>query len=459
MVSPAHVVLARMLWGGQDAAVALADLVDPSVFQTKESRLIFLLLAREAPKGFSAGSLRPLVTAEIPQCETFFGNLVLAGSEWADSDDSSHEALAEAVAAWGRIERLKRAAKDTLVSLGSNVPFVDVRNRLDKQLTAIDLASLTDQPFDDKADMQRRVNEFLSNENRGGLRFGIQRLDKRVTPRLPGNFTLVAGRPGTGKSTVMRNLARNDVKIQREPTAYFSLEMVGEETLPWFACMDTGLAYTDYVERNFTAGQRSMFDRALDWWVKNPLLILNEKAEVSPEWALRQMKRYRAQGITNFYFDYLHRAAFDTDKSGDLRLPVAKFGKQLKTFAVDNRSTVTAGAQLTKGDPHDEPSEEMIRETGNLIDEADKILLVWLQQVAGRLASDGTFLPTILPNGGRILAADAGEDEEIGEDDGRVYLKVGKQRVRKVKGFIAIPYNAKSGAMYEESVHTEERVA
>lgn len=460
MVTPDKLILWRMVWGDQDAGLQLIDAVDPAAFQTKASRTLFLLLAREIPKGSGPGTFGPIVASEAPSCSKLLAEILNAveGSEY-DADESN-EALCAGVVAWGQLERFKRATAEAQDGLNLGGSYADVRNRLDRQLTAIDLASLSDQPYDDKADMQRRVNEFLSNENRGGLPFGINRLDKRVTPRLPGNFTLIAGRPGTGKSTVMRNMARNDVRIYKEPTAFFSLEMVGEEVLPHFACMDTGLSYTDYVERTFTALDRKRFDAALDWWVKNPLFTLNEKAEASPEWSIRQMKRYRAQGITNFYFDYLHRAAFDTDKSGDLRLPVAKFGKQLKTFGVDNRSTVTAGVQLTKGDPHDEPSEEMIRETGNLIDEADKIFLVWLQQVQGTITGDGTFLPTILSTGGRILAADASEGADIGEDDGRVYMKVGKQRVRKVKGFVAVPYNAKSGLMYEDSVHTnEEQVA
>lgn len=448
-----------MVWGTQDAGLELADAVDPSLFQTKTARTLFLLLAREIPKGSGPATYGPVVEAEAPACRKLLTELLDAVGGGEYDADESNESLVDAAVAWGQLERFKRATAEAQDGIKLGGSYTEVRNRLDRQLTAIDLASLSDQPYDDKADMQRRVNEFLSNEFRGGLSFGIQRLDKRVTPRLPGNFTLIAGRPGTGKSTVKRNMARNDVKIHQVPTVFFSLEMVGEEMLPWFACMDTGLAYTDYVERNFNALDRKRFDAALNWWVNCPLFILNEKAEVSPEWALRQMKRYRAQGITNFYFDHIHRAAFDTDRSGDLRLPVARFGKQLKTFAVDNRSTITAGVQLTKGDPHDEPSEEMIRETGNLIDEADKILLVWLQQVAGTLYGDGTFSPTVLPTGGRVLACDAPEHADIGEDDGRVYLKVGKQRVRKQKGFIAVPYNAKSGLMYEDQIHTEERVA
>lgn len=456
MVTPDKLILWRMIYH-QESGEQLRDAVDPSVFQTNTSRKLFLILSREVSKGASPTSLRPILQAEAPACVPLFDELGAGGEDYLDADDSN-EMLVEAAVAWGRLERFKRATEEAQGGLNLGGSYDEVRNRLDKQLAAIDSSSLEDVPFDDKADMQRRVNEFLANDNQGGLKFGFSRLDKRVTPMMIGNMTLICGRPGTGKSTIMRNIARNAVKIYKEPTAYFSLEMVGEETLPWFACMDTGIAYTDYVERNLSKWDRTRFDTALDEWVKNPLFLLNERAEVSPEWALRTIKRYAAMGYVNIIFDHFHRVDYGV-KPSDMRLAVAEFGKRFKTAMVTLRRRGIAGCQLTKGDPHEEPGEEYIRETGNLIDEADKIFLTWMQKVVGQRRADGTFMVRTALNGARTLAQDAQKGEEVGEDDGRVYLKVGKQRVRKIKGFIAVPYNSKSGLMYEDEIHSTRETA
>lgn len=445
-----------MIWGDTDSAIAMADLVDPSVFQSKPARSLFLIMAREAAAGFSYSALRPIVEADAPHALKLYNELKDFSGRLLD--ESSHEALAQSVAQWGQTERLKRATANASGSLQSGVPYSEVRNTLDKQLSAIDLSALSDQPYDDKQDMARRVHEFLKGDTMGGLRFGYVRLDKRVTPMLPGNLTVFAGRPSSGKSTAMRNVARNAIVIYKEPTAYFSLEMIGEEKLPHFPCMDTGLAYVDYVERTFTSWDRKRFDASLEEWVKNPLFKLNERAEASPEWLLRTMKRYRAEGTTTFIIDHLHRVSYGV-KAAEIRLAVADFAQRLKNFAVTNRCRVIVGAQLLKGSVHEEPTEEMIRETGNIIDESDKIFMVWLPLVAGWQSPDGTFTPNVSPSGARTLAGEAEKGATLGEDSERVYLKVTKQRVRKLKGYIAIPFNPKSGLMYEDTSHNEERVA
>lgn len=436
-----------MLWGGQDAAEAMADLVDPAAFQTKCSRSLFLLFAREAPNGFSHSTIRAAVQAEAPHCAKLLDEL----KDW--TEDSSHQALAESLVQWGQVERLRRAAANVEKDLNFGGTYREVRAQLDRQLSAIDLSALSDKSYDDKRDMARRIEEFISGSGPAGLPFGFRRLDEKVTPMLDGNLIIVAGRPGVGKTTIMKNIARNAVRLHGIKTAYSSLEMKGEEMLPSFACMDAGLSYIRYIRRLFTAWELKAFREALDFWVNTPLFILNERSAVTPDSHLRTMKRYVAEGVRLHVHDHLHRFHYDLGPKRDPRVAHGEFARQIKSFGVDNSCIEIAGAQFTKGDKHEEPNDEMIKETNTILEEADKIILPWLPKVAGTRAGDGSFLPTIMSGGRRIFAREAPKGSDEGEDKERVYMKLGKMRVRDDDGFVAIPFNPESGLMFEDTIH------
>lgn len=438
--SPELAVLWRILFGLESHSEWLLDHVDAASFQSKASRNLFLLLSREMPDGATAASLAPIVESECPDSLELFVRLRDGHFDFV----SSTEALARSLESWGRVTRFKRMLTTAETAIAAGRPYTEVRDVLDRQLLAIDTAALASKPFDDKRDMAERVREYLSGKSQGGLPFGYAKLDQRVTPIMPGNFVVIAGRPGTGKSTDLRNWCRNWVK-RGERVAYFSLEMTGEEKLPLFACMDAGLSYEKYVRRTYNADERERFFDALDWWTKCENFKLNERSSATPEWLLRTMKRYRAEGFTTFILDHFHRVVYEMTGKGEIRLPMGRFANQFKSFGVDNGAKMVAGAQFTKGDKHEEPSDDLIREVANIIDEADKIFLKWLPLVQGLKTADGSFTPTIMDGGRRIFAADAAKGSDHGMDTTRSYLMIGKQRVRTLDGFVALPFNPVTG--------------
>lgn len=450
-VTPDLLVLGRMLWGEQADQVQLAENVDPGVFQSKATRALFLLFAREAPKGFTPLTIRPIVESEMPDCESLLARLLGEAGTTAFTDRSSIGHLIESATAWGTVTKFKKALDFATAAVAMGTPYGEVRGTLERHLTAIDLAVLSGKPYDDKADMSRRVTEYLDSEM-GGLPFGYALLDRKVTPIMSGNLVIIAGRPGTGKSTDMRNWTRNWVKMG-EPVVYFSLEMTGEEKLPLFACMDAGLDYTKYVERRFTPDERRRFDLAREWWVNCENFVLNERSDVTHDWLIRQLHRYRAMGFTTFVVDHFHRMRFPMNAKGEVRLAMAESAKGLKSWAVDHGARMIVGAQLTKGDKHEEPGDDNIREVAQVLDEADKIFLKWLPLVAGLRTGDGTFVPTIGAHGRRILASEADKKSDLGVDPTVTFLKIGKQRVRKFDGFVALPFNAATGVIADYDDH------
>lgn len=444
-LTPDLIVLGKMLWGDQDDAIRFAEMVDPGVFQSKATRRLFILMSREAPKGFSPTTLVPIVNSEAPECKQLLDRLMgRLGTDTAN-ENASLEHIVESATAWSTTTKFLKSLTVAQEALAMGESYDKTRSTLERHLTAIDLGVLSGKSYDDKTDMVRRVRDFLDGDQHG-LPFGYVKLDKKVTPILTGNFVVIAGRPGTGKSTDLRNWARNWVKAG-ERVVYFSLEMSGEEKLPLFACMDANLDYTRFVRKQFGRDEKTRFYAALEWWQAADNFRVNERSDVTPEWLLRQMHRYRADGFDIIVIDHLHRVRYTANQKGEVRLAMAEFAKALKSWGVDHSARVIAGAQLTKGDKHEEPDDDMIREASQILDEADKIFLKWLPLVAGLRTGNGDFVPTIGADGRRILASDAQKGADLGLDPTRTFLKIGKQRVRQFDGFVALPFNAASGVI------------
>lgn len=455
--SPEMVLLARMVWNPADARYC-ADNIDPSVFSSKAARTLFLAIAKESASGFTPSTLSAKLATGHADVSDLCVRLISGDGLESSFEGSPIELLVPAVTQWSLSEKFRKAVGFAQSSLDQRQVSVDeVRSALDRHLAMIDTASLTDRSYDDKHAMAEQVRQFLNNPEPQGLTFGFHKMDSRVMPLLNGNFVLVGGASGAGKSTVMRNMARSYVH-RGHKTAVFSFEMLGLEQLPNLACMDTGLDIAKYIRQQLTPQETRRFDESLTWWENNENFILNERAAVTPDSILRAMKRYRAEGTEVFVIDHLHRVEYGQGRD-EIRLPMAAFARDLKNFAADSGCKVIAGVQYVKIKPTVEPDDSSIREANNILEEGNYVFHVWQPLVAGEMTTTGEFIPRQLPDGSRVLADSAERGSTFGNDPERIYIKCGKQRIRPWRGMIVIPFNPASGLMYEQTHHENERAA
>ena len=122
-----------------------------------------------------------------------------------------------------------RVSNEMMVKCYEDQNFRDIVNdsfsKLDLELGRLERNS-GPKPISEIISNTYREIELISNhQNKNGMRIGYQDLDSLVPRGLqPTDFVVIAGRPGSGKSSLMMNIA-SKVAGENHPVMIFSLEM------------------------------------------------------------------------------------------------------------------------------------------------------------------------------------------------------------------------------------------
>lgn len=452
-------ILVRMLADHGDARFVV-DNLDTAHFLDPRLRRLYLFLAPITTAGAIVGNdtLAEKLRSQQPDLVPLLER-VQAVDLPLDQMLEDIEAAVEAFVTWAYNERLSASLSVVADLQAEGKPATDIRDYLAREMDALSTVTLDTRRYDDMGAQQVRLMEFAKGQGKTGLTFGYERVDRRVTPLLPGNLMVLAGAPGTGKSTVMRNFVSNWIGLGSR-VAVMSLEMPGDEQLANFACMDTGLDYSRFARQILSEHEIDVLDRASRAWVEDGKLTINERASAQPDWILRQMKRYRAAGADVFVVDHLHHADYGV-RENEMRVAVSSFVRSLKGFASEHSCIVVALSQYAKLDKHQEPDDNNVKESNTIAEVADKMFHVFRPKVAGEMAHFGEFIPRLSGDGRPYFSGnhDAPPGSVFEPDPTAVYLKVGKQRVAPKPGIIRLPYNEKSGRIYDEHAKQIEPAA
>jgi len=191
---------------------------------------------------------------------------------------------------------------------------------------------------------------------KGGIvkfRTGVGPLDRTLGGLRPGSVTIIAGRPGAGKSVMLAQIGLNFAK-QNRPVSLVSLEMEDVE----FA---DRLLQT--VEENQLAGLPiHVADAVFDW----PSIAAACRLSV---------KRWKSQLLV---MDYLQLIEGAKNKYGSREQEVSSVSRGLKRLAKELDVPVICGAQLNRNAAKSaKPTLADLRESGSIEQDADNVIFVY----------------------------------------------------------------------------------
>lgn len=269
------------------------------------------------------------------------------------------------------------------------------------QQAEADLATLSSTGFTGKF---TRVGEIvdvevdrLRQEKQNGITFsgvttGFSRLNRATAGLHDGDLTIIAGRPGMGKSAMATNLAANVARVMPDSVpigvGVFSLEMPKEQLAIRIACAERGINVANVRRNVMNPEEWSELAAAAHEITKMPLWIDDTAAISLLELRARTRKLQRdiAAGrmgvpcsrLGLIVVDYLQLMQGTRERNSNREQEVASLSRGLKQLAKDASIPVIALAQLNrnvekKSGKDKRPQLSDLRESGSIEQDADNV--------------------------------------------------------------------------------------
>ena len=223
------------------------------------------------------------------------------------------------------------------------------------------------------------VEDYRNRETLvSGLPTGFVELDRLTSGFHEGDFVVIAGRPGMGKTSFMLSIALNLLRERGEPVLIFSLEMPKEQLTLRLLSMLSGIPLTHLRSGNLTDEQ---FDKLLEAGEKlsqYPLFIDDSPSLNSLELRLKAKQLKKEEGIKVLFLDYLQLLR-PPQSRGSRQEEVAEVSRSLKATAKELSLPVVALAQLSRQveqRTEKKPQLADLRESGQIEQDADLIIFL-----------------------------------------------------------------------------------
>lgn len=214
---------------------------------------------------------------------------------------------------------------------------------------------------------------------------GLKDLDDWFRMR-PSNLTIIAGRPGVGKTAILvtfaLNMGRNKKREGKGRILFISMEMSVEEVTARFLSQISGVAATRIMDGKMTAAEWDRFNEAVAEFEALPIDI-NDISALS----INQIKTKARRSLRNgkddvLIVDYLQLAT-SGERKGNRVDEVGAVARGLKVLAGETGYNVIAGAQLsraieTRADKR--PMLADLRESGNIEQDANNVIFIHVEE-------------------------------------------------------------------------------
>ena len=313
------------------------------------------------------------------------GNLLRVGTAVALHDMTADMPVAASVGYWAELVA-EAAARARLIDTSQRLAQLahdgsELSEVLERARTAVEEAT---KPHDD-VDAGVWVGDVIDEQmasweepDQSGLPWPYVDVDDVTNGMKPGQLILVAGRPGTGKSTVAMDAARHAAK-RGHSVLFASLEMTRDELVMRLACAEAGVRMSDVKARATTAADKLKLRGSADMIAQMPLRIEDQYGMTLGQ--LRALARDMARsrhGLDLLVLDYIQLLT-PADSKVSRQEQVGGFSRGLKQLAKELHIPILALAQLNRGPEtrvDKTPMMSDLRESGSLEQDPDLIMLL-----------------------------------------------------------------------------------
>lgn len=221
---------------------------------------------------------------------------------------------------------------------------------------------------------------YESGELVMGIPTGYRDLDDILNGLHKTDFTILAGRPGMGKSALLANVAMNAARLGAK-VGFFSLEMGGQQIIRRLVSTETGLMMEKLRKADLTPEQYRQFVLGAGNMGKKMMMHLDDTPAITPQYIRGQIAKWRARtGIDLIFVDYLQKMTTGGVRDDNRVQEVGYVASELKNIAKEFEIPVISAAQLSRAVEQRQDKRPMLsdlRESGEIEQEADVIWFLY----------------------------------------------------------------------------------
>jgi len=212
----------------------------------------------------------------------------------------------------------------------------------------------------------------------GTIKTGIHRMDRMANIFQPGALTVIAARPGMGKSTFMRHLIR--LNSLTAPTLMFTFEENAEMVAAKLSCELAGVPFETYAGGFTNAEERKRIADAMEDLAMYKLEYTDSTMDADQIAAECRRQARNGNPPRLVFVDHLQHMRHQRVKGDNIAAGYERSVNALKDLARELKCTVILLAQLNRdveGRELPKPQLSDLRDTGALEISAWNVLFIW----------------------------------------------------------------------------------
>ena len=219
-----------------------------------------------------------------------------------------------------------------------------------------------------------------------GLPFGLSKLDEHTGGLHPAHFIVVAGRPGSGKSSFGLRLLEEVALKERKTVVLYTLEVTAKQVVENLLCSTAKINSTKLRSGFLAEEERRHLLDICGFWGESPVYI-DDTSGLSVFELRNRSRRLKSQyDVQLIMVDYLQLMRWEDAENRERE--IAYISASLKGLAKELNIPVVAMAQLSReterrigAAKHPVPRLSDLRESGAIEQDADVVLLLYRDEL------------------------------------------------------------------------------
>jgi len=207
------------------------------------------------------------------------------------------------------------------------------------------------------------------------------------------DMVVMAGRPGTGKTSLALGGAKDAALYHSKRVAVFSLEMSSEQLVKRLIAAETGIETQRLTSGDVTDDEFPLLIKCYDTLAKLPIFIDDTAGLTAYDLRMKARKLHSEHGLDLIVIDYLQ--LMQGDKQGENRQQEISFiSRSIKVLARELNIPIIALSQLSRqveARADKRPMLSDLRESGSIEQDSDVVLFIYRDE----LYNEDTEFPNI----------------------------------------------------------------